>query len=248
MRAWMDGPITIAGIDLPFTPLEFLIRFLIPVLSFSIAALMLTLIVRRISRTYVHDEEKRNRIRKWSGKILRILLMVGAALAVSSLLGLEAYDAFGQFFRVLNTPFFSSGNTRISVVTLLLIVPVVVLASWTGRLVRRGVETGALKRFGLDAEQSFTVGRLIRYSVIALVFLFGLSVIGVDLSAVGVLFGVLGIGIGFGLQSLIADFFAGISLIGMGHIKEGDRIRVGEHDGIIRHIRLMNTELNTFEN
>ena len=81
-----------------------------------------------------------------------------------------------------------------------------------------------------------------------LVFIFGMSIIGIDLSAIGVLFGVMGIGIGFGLQSVIADFFAGITLISMGLVKEGDRISIGEYEGIIRHIRLMNTELLTFEN
>jgi small-conductance mechanosensitive channel len=117
-----------------------------------------------------------------------------------------------------------------------------------GKLVSASLSARTLKPFGLDAEKSFTIGRLLRYSAMALAFIFGLSIIGIDLSAIGVLFGVMGIGIGFGLQSIIADFFAGITLISMALIKEGDRIDVGEFQGTIIHIRLMNTELNTFEN
>jgi len=158
------------------------------------------------------------------------------------------FGGAGQFFRILNKPFFTSGKTQISVVSLLLFIPVIAVASWTGKLVSASLESRSLRRFGLDAEQSFTLGRLLRYSSMVLVFIFGMSIIGIDLSAVGVLFGVLGIGIGFGLQSIIADFFAGITLISMGLVKEGDRISIDDYEGNIRHIRLMNTELITFEN
>jgi small-conductance mechanosensitive channel len=163
-------------------------------------------------------------------------------------MGARAYGALGSFFQILNKPFFTSGKTRISVITLLLFIPVFAVASWTGKLVSASLESRSFKRFGLDAEQSFTISRLLRYSSMVLVFIFGMSIIGIDLSAIGVLFGVLGLGIGFGLQSIIADFFAGITLISMGLIKEGDRISIAGYEGNIRHIRLMNTELITFEN
>jgi len=175
-------------------------------------------------------------------------VLAGILLSVGSLLGAEAYAAIGNFFRILNKPFFNSGNTNISVVTLLMVIPVIAVASWAGKLITASLESRTLNRFGLDAEQSFTIGRLLRYSVMVLVFIFGMSIIGIDLSAIGVLFGVLGIGIGFGLQGPVSDFFAGIMLISMALVKEGDRIHVGDYDGNIRHIRLMNTELITFEN
>ncbi len=92
------------------------------------------------------------------------------------------------------------------------------------------------------------MSRIFGYSITVLVFLIGASVVGFDLSTFGVIFGVLGIGIGFGLQTLVADFFSGITLISMSLIKEGDRINVSGFDGIITNIRLVNIELNTFEN
>ena len=245
---WLSQPISIGMFTLPFSLQEFLLKFALPVVSFLLGALLISLLIRRIIRRYIKEENRRKLILLWTRRIIRIIVLVGILLSIGSLLGAEAYRAIGDLFRILNKPFFSSGNTNISVVTLLFIIPVIAVASWTGKLVTASLESRAFKRFGLDAEQSFTIGRLLRYSVMVLVFIFGISIIGIDLSAIGVLFGVLGIGIGFGLQSLIADFFAGITLISMGLVKEGDRIHVGDYEGIIRHIRLMNTELLTFEN
>ncbi len=249
MKEWLNKAIEIGTRIMPFTWRELIFRFVVPILAILLGTLIVSLIVRRVIRAYTEEGLRRDRMHKWSRRILRTLAFVGILLSFGSLMGAKAWAAFGDFFRILNTPFFTSGNTRISVVTLILVLPVIAVANWAGRLVTRGLSSGALNRFGLDAEQSFSLGRLARYGVMVMVFIFGMSIVGIDLSAIGVIFGVLGIGIGFGLQSLIADFFAGVTLIGMGLIKEGDRIRIaGNHDGIIRHIRLMNTELITFEN
>jgi len=248
MKQWLSSPLSIGNFTLPFSLFDFLLRFALPSVGFLLGTFLLYLIIRRLTKRYVKEEKKQRTILLWTRRVLRTVVFIGILLSIVSLMGARAYGSLGRFFRILNKPFFSSGKTQISVISLLLFIPVIAIASWTGKLVSASLESRSLKRFGLDAEQSFTIGRLLRYAAMVLVFIFGMSIIGIDLSAIGVLFGVLGIGIGFGLQSIIADFFAGITLISMGLVKEGDRIRVGEYDGNIRHIRLMNTELITFEN
>ena len=228
--------------------MDFLLRFFLPVAGFLVAALIIKMIMRQIMKRFVEEPDRRQAIMRWTRRIVGLLIVVGILLAGGSLLGAEVFRALKKFFQFLNKPFFTSGNTHISVVTLILIIPIITVSSWAGRLVASGLETRSLKRFGLDAEQAFTTGRLLRYLVMVLVFIIGMSIIGINLSAIGVIFGVMGIGIGFGLQSLIADFFAGITLISMGLVKEGDRIKSDEYDGIIQRIRLMNTEMNTLEN
>ncbi len=238
MKDLFNNPITVLGIQLPFSLLEFLLRFVLPVLGFLAFGLLFRLLSGRISRRIDADENKKAVVLRWARRIVRLVIVAGIGLAAVSLFGAQAYSALGRFFTVLSKPFFSSGNTSVSIVTLVLLIPVFTIASWTGKLVKGSVETRAFRRFGLDAERAFSVGRLIRYAVMTLVVIFGLSIIGIDLSALGVLLGVAGIGLGFGLQSLVADFFAGITLISMGMVKEGDRIRVGQFDGIIQQMVL----------
>jgi len=248
VKEWLSNPISIGNFTLPFSLLNFILKFALPVVSFFLVGFLLSLLIRRITKRYVRDEGRSAGILLWTRRIIRTVVFIGILLSLGSLMGARAYGALGSFFQILNKPFFTSGKTRISVITLLLFIPVFAVASWTGKLVSASLESRSFKRFGLDAEQSFTISRLLRYSSMVLVFIFGMSIIGIDLSAIGVLFGVLGLGIGFGLQSIIADFFAGITLISMGLIKEGDRISIAGYEGNIRHIRLMNTELITFEN
>ncbi len=234
---------------LPFSLKELVFLFLVPVTALLLASFILRIFTRRILKSSVSEESRRAVFEKWFRRIARIIILAGAVLSFFSLMGIQAWAGVVHFFGILNKPFFTSGKTSISVVSLLLIIPVIIAAKWLGALVSRSVSAGILKRFNLGAERAFSLGRLIRYAVIVLVVFTGFTLVGIDLSIIGVILGVLGIGIGFGIQFLVADFFAGITLITMGLVKEGDRIRIaGTYDGIIRHIRLLNTELVTFEN
>jgi len=239
---WLESEIGM----LPFSPRDLLLKFIVPVISVLVAIILIRLLAGRITRRATKNQERRKKVRRKVLQITRILAALGIALSALNLLG--GRSVVRIILQSLNKPFFTSGNTEISVITLVLVIPIFMVASWVGKIASSGVKSEKLRRFGLDAERIFTLSRLLRYTITVVIVIFGLSIIGIDLSAVGVFFGVLGIGIGFGLQSIIADLFAGITLIVMALIKEGDRIHVGNYEGNICKIRLMNTELITFEN
>jgi potassium-dependent mechanosensitive channel len=75
-----------------------------------------------------------------------------------------------------------------------------------------------------------------------------LSVIGIDLSSIAVIFGVLGLGLGFGLQNIISNFFAGILIIISRPVKVGDLISMGENRGFITRINTISTIMTTLLN
>ncbi|MCF6334450.1 MAG: mechanosensitive ion channel, partial [Spirochaetales bacterium] len=72
--------------------------------------------------------------------------------------------------------------------------------------------------------------------------------IGVNLSSITLIFGVLGIGIGFGLQNVVSNLFAGIIIILSRPIKEGDRIFVYNYEGTVVQVRVLSTVINTLGN
>ncbi len=100
-------------------------------------------------------------------------------------------------------------------------------------------------RENLDESKRFTLSRLLSYLAMVLVFIFSLSILGIDLSVLTVLFGVLGIGLGFGLQNVVANFFAGIVILFTRPIKEGDRILVEGQEGTVVQVRLLSSIINT---
>jgi small-conductance mechanosensitive channel len=79
-------------------------------------------------------------------------------------------------------------------------------------------------------------GSILRYSILAV----GLAIIfqtaGIDLTALNVLAGAVGLGIGFGLQTIVNNFICGIVILFERPIKVGDRIVVGEVEGDVVHI------------
>jgi small-conductance mechanosensitive channel len=68
-------------------------------------------------------------------------------------------------------------------------------------------------------------------------FLFALSAVGVDLTALSVLGGALGVGIGFGLQKLAANYVSGFVILAERSLRIGDTVRVDNFEGVVADIK-----------
>lgn len=75
-----------------------------------------------------------------------------------------------------------------------------------------------------------------RYGVLLFGFLLALTSAGVDLSQVTIALSALGVGIGFGLQSVVNNFVSGLILVFEHPIQVGDYIEVGPHYGKVSRI------------
>jgi len=187
-------------------------------------------------------------IKLWARRILRFGFLVVFFLLAGRLFGAKIYEYIRMFVNILNQPIVESGSTKVSFLTLILIIPVFYIASWAGKNSRGLVSSDLLNRMGLDEARQFSFKSLLRYGIMIIVFLIGLSIIGINLSSITVIFGVLGIGIGFGLQSVVANLFAGIIIILSRPIKEGDRIFVYNYEGTVVQVRILSTVINTLTN
>ncbi len=81
------------------------------------------------------------------------------------------------------------------------------------------------------------LGKITRISLVILALLVTLSGLGIDLTALTVLSGAVGVGIGFGLQKVVSNFISGIIILVDESIKPGDTISLGETFGWIRELR-----------
>lgn len=79
-------------------------------------------------------------------------------------------------------------------------------------------------------------------------FLFLLSFHGIDLTALSVFGGLLGVGIGFGLQNITNNFISGIIIFFEKPIKRGDRIQMNDLEGNIKRVSFRSTEVQTNDN
>lgn len=115
-------------------------------------------------------------------------------------------------------------------------------------LLRRLVVQRVLARTRFDHGVQFAVSRIFGYVFLTLGAYIALLVNGVDLSSLAVIAGALGIGLGFGLQNIVANFVSGIILLAERPVSIGDRIEVAGVAGQVRSISLRSTTVVTNDN
>lgn len=132
---------------------------------------------------------------------------------------------------------FTFGKTEVSLLAIVQgvlssgLVMVVVL--WISAAVERKV----LRDTVADLSLRKVAGNAIRAVLLVVGFLFALSAVGVDLTALSVLGGALGVGLGFGLQKLAANYVSGFVILAERSLRIGDTVRVDNFEGVVADIK-----------
>ncbi|HEU4643951.1 MAG TPA: mechanosensitive ion channel domain-containing protein, partial [Burkholderiales bacterium] len=135
----------------------------------------------------------------------------------------KLFGWLGQIREFLEVPLISTPDTKITLWSLLYLVFFVVLLFWAAHWLRRWLAEGPLARTGMDAGARHAAGTIARYLLLLIGFLIILQSAGIDLTTFNVLAGAIGIGVGFGLQNVVSNFFAGLIIMFERPIKLGDR-------------------------
>lgn len=122
--------------------------------------------------------------------------------------------AVRAFAAWLNTPWFHLGGTPISAGRLFGLAVILSVVWWLASLLETAIRRIAL-RHGHEGNTTvaYTWARVLRYLVWIVGTLVGLNFIGIDLTSLAVLGGVIGVGIGFGLQNVVNNFVCGIIIL-----------------------------------
>ena len=142
---------------------------------------------------------------------------------------------------------FKVGNITIEPSSLLLGLLVLVIGLVLARLLTRWLERRVLERTNMDSGVRHSIATTAKYSLTIGAFLVALSVAGVNFASLAFIGGALGIGIGFGMQSIVNNFVSGLILLAERPIKVGDWIKVSGGEGIVRKIKVRSTEIETFD-
>ncbi|GAB3762667.1 mechanosensitive ion channel [Ramlibacter monticola] len=110
---------------------------------------------------------------------------------------------------------------------------VMVLVLWISAALERKVLRDAVSDLSLRK----VAGNAIRAVLLVIGFLFALSAVGVDLTALSVLGGALGVGLGFGLQKLAANYVSGFVILAERSLRIGDTVRVDNFEGVVTDIK-----------
>ncbi|EGV18681.1 MscS Mechanosensitive ion channel [Thiocapsa marina 5811] len=109
------------------------------------------------------------------------------------------------------------------------------------------LEIVLLQRFKTTAAGRYTVTTLTTYVVVAVGLLLVLSTLGARWSQVQWLAAALSVGIGFGLQEIVANFISGLIILFERPIRVGDAVTVGETDGVVTKIKIRATTIRNWD-
>jgi small-conductance mechanosensitive channel len=132
---------------------------------------------------------------------------------------------------------FAFGKSRVSLRTVLegtlSSAVVLVLALWLSATIERRILQQAVGDLSLRK----IAANAIRAGLLLVGLLFALSAVGVDLTALSVLGGALGVGLGFGLQKLAANYVSGFVILAERSLRIGDMVRVDDFEGVVADIK-----------
>jgi small-conductance mechanosensitive channel len=148
----------------------------------------------------------------------------------------------------LEWPLFSLGNTAVTPLFLIKCTLFLIFLTLVSRWSRRFLGEKILSHTSMDPGQQYAVTRGFGYLVFLLGLVIGLDTSGLNLRSLVLVGGALGVGIGFGLQNIVANFVAGLVILVERPVKLGDLIDVGKTYGEVVHIGARGTWVRTFDN
>jgi small-conductance mechanosensitive channel len=139
------------------------------------------------------------------------------------------------------------GKVSVTLGSVLLFGGAVYAAFWIARWMRVILNDEVLPKMALPRGVANSVATLSYYAVVLLGLMFALAAAGFQMSQFAIVFGALGVGIGFGLQNIVNNFVSGLILMFERPIQPGDTVEVTGTNGIVREIGMRATTLKTGE-
>lgn len=184
--------------------------------------------------------------------------LLNAALALFALLGLgsiwgQMLPALGFLNNVVlwNTTIVLNDAQTVVAVTLadLLLAVIIGVGGYVvGKNLPSLLDIILIKQGKVSAGGRYAISTLTRYSIIFIATLLVLETLGASWSQMGWAAAALGVGIGFGLQEIIANFVSGLILLFEQPVRVGDVVTIGDASGTVSRIQIRATTIRDWDN
>jgi small-conductance mechanosensitive channel len=160
--------------------------------------------------------------------IVRLVSLSAWLVAALSILGqLEpTIDALDSVAIVL-------GGLRLTPLLLIKLAVLLAVALWLSNVASNFIEIRITQSHDLTPSIQVLLVKMIRLGLMAFAVAVVMSAVGINLSALAIFSGAAGVGIGFGLQKIVANFISGIILLADKSVKPGDLVTIGDSSGRI---------------
>ncbi len=150
-----------------------------------------------------------------------------------------------KLYEIFTTQILDIGGTKFSIAMIVSVIGLIFLAFFVSKIVSELIRRSLLIKLRINRGLQEAITVFIRYFLVTLSLVIILQTAGINLSSLTVIAGVVGIGIGFGLQNLASNFISGLVLLFEQTLKVGDYIEIGQLKGTIEKISIRSTILRT---
>jgi small-conductance mechanosensitive channel len=160
--------------------------------------------------------------------IVRLVSLSAWLVAALSIIGElnPAIDALDSVSIVL-------GGLRLTPLLLIKFGVLLVVALWLSNIASNFAESRITQSSDLTPSIQVLLVKIIRLTLMIIAVAMVMSAVGINLSALAIFSGAAGVGIGFGLQKIVANFISGIILLADKSVKPGDLVTIGDSSGRI---------------
>jgi small-conductance mechanosensitive channel len=159
---------------------------------------------------------------------------------------LHVFGVLDNAATYLDSVSFEAGNIRLSLFTLIKAAIAGGIFFWLGRLSNDAGQRVIRKQETLDIPTRELLAKIFQIILFVLLFILLLQVLGLDLTALTIFGGALGVGLGFGLQQIASNFISGMILLFERSMKVGDFVDLGgSMAGTLRDINMRSSTLQT---
>ena len=178
----------------------------------------------------------------------RILKIVGVAGWAATTL--DKFKILGSvktaIWQAVETTF-EIGDFSIVPADILLFLAIVWLSFKLSQLFRFVLDTDVMPHLDLPRGVPGAITKLSHYVVVVIGVMIAASAAGLDFSRINLIVGALGVGIGFGLQTVVNNFVSGLILLFERPIRVDDKIQLGELFGTVKNIGMRASVVRTFQ-
>jgi potassium efflux system protein len=140
-----------------------------------------------------------------------------------------------------------SERSPITLADMLIAIPTIIMTVVAARNLPGLLEIALLQHLPIENAVRYAIASLSRYAILILGIAMTFNSIGVRWASIQWLVAALGVGLGFGLQEIFANFVSGLILLFEQPIRVGDVITLGDTTGTVSRIRMRATTVTNFD-
>ncbi len=184
-------------------------------------------------------------------RLINALLAFGATLGIWLIWAemLPAFDVLEQvpLWHYQGVVDGTAQPVPVTVADVALVALIIFVATAAARNLPALLEILLLQMSTVSAGSRYTIRTLVSYVITAAAFLAAFGTLGLSWSQVQWLVAALGVGIGFGLQEIVANFISGLIILFERPVRVGDVVTIGDTTGVVTNIQIRATTIRNWD-